>query len=137
MTSADLEWAESILGAVGTVVRVTERNLDAVTGLSGPMPAYLYLVVEALVEAGVHQGLAREVARTLVVDTFAGAAALLQQSGESPEAAARPGHLAGRDDRGGAARPREPRGARRVHGRRRGGRRAQSPVGSLRPPAVA
>jgi pyrroline-5-carboxylate reductase len=56
VTSDDLDWAESILGAVGTVVRVTERNLDAVTGLSGPMPAYLYLVVEALIEAGVHQG---------------------------------------------------------------------------------
>ena len=58
VTEADLDWAESILGAVGTVVRVAERNIDAVTGLSGPMPAYLYLVVEALIEAGVHQGLA-------------------------------------------------------------------------------
>jgi pyrroline-5-carboxylate reductase len=84
VTSADLEWAESILAAVGTVVRVTERNLDAVTGLSGPMPAYLYLVVEALIEAGVHQGLSRDVSRTLVIDTFAGSAALLSQTGESP-----------------------------------------------------
>ncbi|MGB8180027.1 MAG: pyrroline-5-carboxylate reductase [Acidimicrobiales bacterium] len=85
VTSEDLDWAESILGAVGTVVRVTERNIDAVTGLSGPMPAYLYLVVEALVEAGVHQGLSREVSRTLVVDSFAGSGALLKESGESPE----------------------------------------------------
>lgn len=85
VTSDDLDWAESILGAVGTVVRVTERNLDAVTGLSGPMPAYLYLVVEALIEAGVHQGLSREVARALVVDTFAGAGTLLKESGEAPE----------------------------------------------------
>jgi pyrroline-5-carboxylate reductase len=85
VTSADLDWAESILGAVGTVVRVTERNIDAVTGLSGPMPAYLYLVVEALIEAGVHQGLPREVSRKLVVDTFEGSAALLSETGESPE----------------------------------------------------
>lgn len=84
VTSADLEWAESILAAVGTVVRVTERDLDAVTGLSGPMPAYLYLVVEALIEAGVHQGLSRDVSRTLVIDTFAGSAALLSQTGASP-----------------------------------------------------
>jgi pyrroline-5-carboxylate reductase len=85
VTSADLEWAESILGAVGSVVRVTEKNIDAVSGLSGPMPAYLYLVVEALIEAGVHQGLPREVARTLVVDAFAGSGALLKETGELPE----------------------------------------------------
>jgi pyrroline-5-carboxylate reductase len=85
VTAADLDWAQSILGAVGTVVRVTERNLDAVTGLSGSGPAYFYLVVEAMIEAGVHQGLSRDVSRQLVVGTFAGAAALLVQSGESPE----------------------------------------------------
>jgi pyrroline-5-carboxylate reductase len=85
VTSADLDWAESILGAVGTVVRVAEKNIDAVSGLSGPMPAYLYLVVEALIEAGVHQGLPRDVARTLVVDSFAGSGALLKETGQSPE----------------------------------------------------
>ncbi len=85
VTRDDLDWAESILGAVGVVVRVTERHLDAVTGLSGSMPAYLYLVVESLVEAGVHQGLTREVARRLVYATFEGSAALLTASGESPE----------------------------------------------------
>ena len=74
VTAADLEWAESILGAVGIVVRVSERNLDAVTGLSGSGPAYFFLVVEAMIEAGVHQGLARDVSRQLLV-----------QSGESPE----------------------------------------------------
>ncbi len=85
VTAADLEWAESILGAVGTVVRVTERNLDAVTGLSGSGPAYFYLVVEAMIEAGVHQGLSRDVSRQLVVGTFEGSAALLAKSGETPE----------------------------------------------------
>jgi pyrroline-5-carboxylate reductase len=85
VTKADLDWAESILSAVGTVVRVTESNIDAVTALSGAMPAYLYLVVEALIEAGVHQGLSREVSQKLVVGTFEGSASLLASTGESPE----------------------------------------------------
>jgi pyrroline-5-carboxylate reductase len=85
VTAADLDWAESILGAVGIVVRVTEKNIDAVTGLSGPMPAYLYMVIEALIEAGVHQGLSREISKTMVVATFEGSAALLSETGESPE----------------------------------------------------
>ncbi len=85
VTKNDLEWAESILGAVGTVVRVTEKNIDAVTGLSGSGPAYLFLVVEAMIEAGVHQGLSRDVAKELVVGTFEGAAAMLRTTGESPE----------------------------------------------------
>jgi pyrroline-5-carboxylate reductase len=85
VTAADLEWAESILGAVGTVVRVSERHLDAVTGLSGSGPAYVFLAAEAMIEAGVHQGLTRDVSRQLVVGTFLGAAALLVESGASPE----------------------------------------------------
>ncbi len=85
VTSDDLDWAESVLAAVGIVVRVAEKNMDAVTGVAGSAPAYLYLVVEALIEAGVHQGLTRDVARTLVVNTFAGSGALLKETGESPE----------------------------------------------------
>jgi len=50
--AADLDWAEGVLGAVGTVVRLPERHLDAVTGLSGSGPAYFFLVVESLIEAG-------------------------------------------------------------------------------------
>ena len=76
-TSDDLDWAEGILGAVGLVVRVTERQIDAVSGL--------YLVVEALIEAGVHQGLSREISSKLVVASFEGSAALLAESGERPE----------------------------------------------------
>jgi pyrroline-5-carboxylate reductase len=60
--------------------------MDAVSALSGAMPAYLFLVVEALVEAGVHQGLSREVSSQLVVETLGGSAELLVSSGESPEA---------------------------------------------------
>ena len=85
VTKDDLDWAQSILGSVGTVVRVTEKNIDAVTGLSGSGPAYFFLVVEAMIEAGVHQGLSREVSRELVLGTFEGSAALLRHTGESPE----------------------------------------------------
>ncbi len=83
VTKDDLDWADGILGSVGTVVRVTESHLDTVTALSGSMPAYLYLVVDALIEAGVHQGLSRELSTQLVVDTFAGSGELLQHSGRS------------------------------------------------------
>jgi pyrroline-5-carboxylate reductase len=83
-TSADLAWAEDILAAVGTVVRLPERLLDPVTGLSGSGPAYFFLVVEALMEAGVQMGLSREVARGLVVDTMLGSAKLLAETGEDP-----------------------------------------------------
>jgi len=85
-TSQDLAWAEDILSAVGTVVRLPERLLDAVTGLSGSGPAYFFLVAEALMEAGVQMGLSRDVSRTLVVETMRGSAALLHETGRDPEA---------------------------------------------------
>ncbi|HXY94872.1 MAG TPA: pyrroline-5-carboxylate reductase [Acidimicrobiia bacterium] len=83
---AQLELAERILGAVGTVVRVPEAQLDAVTGLSGSGPAYVFLLAEALIEAGVLVGLARPTAVALVTQTLLGAATLLHETGESPEA---------------------------------------------------
>jgi pyrroline-5-carboxylate reductase len=82
---ADLDWAESILGAVGTVVRVPEADLDAVTGLSGSGPAYLFFVAEALIDAGVAVGLARDVSTALTTQLLVGSAALLAQSGEPPD----------------------------------------------------
>jgi pyrroline-5-carboxylate reductase len=82
----DLGWAESILTAVGTVVRVAEPLLDAVTGLSGSGPAYVFLVAEALVEAGVLVGLPRPVAAELAVQTLLGSARLLAESDDGPEA---------------------------------------------------
>jgi pyrroline-5-carboxylate reductase len=81
----DLVWAGSILSAVGTVVVVPEYQLDAVTGLAGSGPAYLMLVAEALIEAGVLNGLARPVARSLVMQLLVGSARLLAQSGDLPE----------------------------------------------------
>ena len=82
----DLAWAESLLGAVGTVVRVKESLLDAVTGLSGSGPAYVFLVAEALIEAGVLAGLPRDVSTNLSIQTLLGAATLLAQGTDTPEA---------------------------------------------------
>ena len=81
----DLAWAEEILGAIGVVVRVEENLLDAVTGLSGSGPAYVFLVAEALMDAGVAAGLPRDVSETLAVQTLLGSARLLAESGDSAE----------------------------------------------------
>ena len=62
---------------MGTVVRVSEAQLDAVTGLSGSGPAYVFLVAEAMIDAGVLVGLPRDVATDLVVQTLRGSAELL------------------------------------------------------------
>jgi pyrroline-5-carboxylate reductase len=83
---ADLDWAEEILSAVGTVVRVPEAMLDAVTGLSGSGPAYVFLVAEALIEGGVVAGLPRDTAVALASQTLLGAARLLVESDDGPEA---------------------------------------------------
>jgi pyrroline-5-carboxylate reductase len=82
----DLAWAEEILGAVGVVVRVPEKLLDAVTGLSGSGPAYVFVVAEAMAEAGVLAGLPRADAETLAFQTLLGAARLLVEGGDSPAA---------------------------------------------------
>lgn len=81
-----LAQAEAVLRAVGTVVRVPEALLDAVTGLSGSGPAYVFLVAEALIEAGVHVGLPRPVSQSLVTQTLLGAATLLASREDGPEA---------------------------------------------------
>ncbi|HWI02849.1 MAG TPA: pyrroline-5-carboxylate reductase dimerization domain-containing protein [Acidimicrobiales bacterium] len=81
----DLAWAEAVLSAVGKVERVPEKLLDAVTGLSGSGPAYVFLVAEALVEAGVANGLPRPVSEILTIQTLLGSARLLAESGERPE----------------------------------------------------
>jgi pyrroline-5-carboxylate reductase len=80
----DMAWAEEILGAVGVVVRVPEKALDAVTGLSGSGPAYVFVVAEAMAEAGVLAGLTRDVAETLAFQTLLGAAQLLVDGSDSP-----------------------------------------------------
>jgi pyrroline-5-carboxylate reductase len=76
---ADLAWAEGVLAAVGIVVRVSESQLDAVTGLSGSGPAYVFLVAESMIEAGVLMGLPRDVASALTIQTLLGSSRLLAE----------------------------------------------------------
>lgn len=78
-----LEQVGEMLEAVGKVVTVAESQMDAVTAVSGSGPAYFFLVVEAMIDAGVGLGLTREVASELVVQTMIGAAALLDETGQS------------------------------------------------------
>ena len=81
---AHLDLAEALLASVGSVARVSEAHLDAVTALSGSGPAYFYLLVEAMIDAGVLLGLPRTLAAELVVQTAVGSAAMLRDSGEHP-----------------------------------------------------
>jgi pyrroline-5-carboxylate reductase len=81
----DLAWAQGILSAVGTVNTVPEPLIDAATGLSGSGPAYILMVVEAMIEGGVLVGLPRPTSKALAVQTLLGTARLLAQSGEEPE----------------------------------------------------
>jgi pyrroline-5-carboxylate reductase len=78
----DLEWAERVLGSVGLVVRVPESQLDAITGVTGSGPAYLFLVAEALIDAAVSVGLDRTQADALVRQLFVGSSALLAQGAD-------------------------------------------------------
>ena len=79
-----LDRVTEILSATGRVVTVPERYQDAVTAISGSGPAYLFFVVEAMIEAGVHLGLPRDIATELVVQTMLGSAKLLRETGEHP-----------------------------------------------------
>ena len=76
-SEADAALAERILGSVGIAVRVEEAQLDAVTGVSGSGPAYVMLMAEAMIDAAVAEGLPRQVAETLVIQTIAGAGRLM------------------------------------------------------------
>jgi pyrroline-5-carboxylate reductase len=83
-TEEHLATAESLLGAVGRVVRVPESQLDAVTALSGSGPAYFFFLVEAMIDAGILLGLPRALAAELIVQTAIGSAVMLRDSGEHP-----------------------------------------------------
>ncbi len=83
-TTDHLEHVTALLSAVGKVVTVPEKYQDAVTAISGSGPAYLFFVVEAMIDAGVMLGLPRDISTTLVVQTMYGSAKLLADSGEHP-----------------------------------------------------
>jgi pyrroline-5-carboxylate reductase len=80
----DLDVAIEALGHLGAVVRVDEKDMDAVTALSGSGPAYFALLAEAMIEAGLLLGLSREISTRLVVQTMFGSALLLRDEGLHP-----------------------------------------------------
>ncbi|GGD20336.1 pyrroline-5-carboxylate reductase [Nocardioides daphniae] len=83
-TDDALAEAESLLSACGRVLTLPEKQIDAVTAISGSGPAYVFLVAEALIESGVHLGLPRDVATELAVQTLLGSATMLSETGTHP-----------------------------------------------------
>jgi pyrroline-5-carboxylate reductase len=83
-TEEHLQVAEAMLRSCGRVVQVPEKYQDAVTAISGSGPAYIFYVVEAMIEAGVVLGLPRATSTELVVQTLFGAATMLKETGEHP-----------------------------------------------------
>jgi pyrroline-5-carboxylate reductase len=83
-TDAHMELAQRIFATVGRTVVVDEKHMDAVTGLSGSGPAFLYIIIEALAEAGVNVGLPRDTATLLAAQTAYGAARMVLETGSHP-----------------------------------------------------
>jgi pyrroline-5-carboxylate reductase len=83
-TPTDGQLVQQLLSAVGLAVEVEEKHLDAVTGLSGSGPAFVYLMIEALSDGGVLMGLPRGVASALAAQTVLGAAQMVLSTGEHP-----------------------------------------------------
>jgi pyrroline-5-carboxylate reductase len=84
VSEAQMELAKRIFETVGRTVLVDEKHMDAVTGLSGSGPAYLYIIIEALAEAGVKVGLSRDIATELAAQTAYGAAKMVLETGYHP-----------------------------------------------------
>jgi pyrroline-5-carboxylate reductase len=80
----DLAKAEAVFKSIGVVVTLPESALDAVTGLSGSGPVYIYMVIEAMIDGGVKMGIPRAVAAKLAAQTVFGAAKLVLESGKHP-----------------------------------------------------
>jgi pyrroline-5-carboxylate reductase len=84
VSDAQMEIAQKIFATVGRTVVVDEKHMDAVTGLSGSGPAFLYIIIEALAEAGVNVGLPRDVATLLAAQTTFGSAKMVLETGAHP-----------------------------------------------------
>ena len=83
-TDEDVKLAEMVFSSMGRTVVADEKHMDAITGLSASGPAYVYLIIESLAEAGVKLGLPRELSTELSAQTLLGASALVLQTGEHP-----------------------------------------------------
>jgi pyrroline-5-carboxylate reductase len=81
---ADLELVRTLFSTVGETLRVDEKHMDAVTGLSASGPAYIYMVLESLAEGGVKMGLPREIAMKLAAQTVLGSAKMVLETGDHP-----------------------------------------------------
>jgi pyrroline-5-carboxylate reductase len=84
VSNEKMELAQRIFETVGRTVIVDEKHMDAVTGLSGSGPAYIYIIIEALAEAGVKVGLPRDTATQLAAQTAYGAAKMVLETGYHP-----------------------------------------------------
>jgi len=84
VSGSQQEAANGLFGSVGRVITLEEQHMDAVTGLSGSGPAYIYIVIEALSDGGVKLGLPRDVATVLAAQTVLGAAKTVLETGEHP-----------------------------------------------------
>ena len=85
-TAADMAMVGKLFGAVGQAFALPEPNLDAVTGLSGSGPAFVYVLIEALADGGVRMGLTRDVAQALAAQTVFGSAKMVLETGQHPAA---------------------------------------------------
>ena len=83
-SAGDLDLARQIFALIGTAVSVEEKQMDAVTALSASGPAYVFTFIEALSDAGVNNGLSRDVAAQLAVQTVMGSARMVMETGEHP-----------------------------------------------------
>jgi len=83
-TKNDLQVAQKLFNTIGTSVIISETHMDAVTGLSGSGPAYIFLIIEALTDGGVKMGLPRDIAQALVLQTIIGSAQLALETGDHP-----------------------------------------------------
>lgn len=84
VSQEQVDQVKDLLSTVGEVLEVAESELDAVTAMSGSSPAYLFLVTEALIDAGVNLGLPRATAKQLAVTAFEGAATMMKETGKEP-----------------------------------------------------
>jgi len=84
VSKEDLEYVKKFLNSVGIVVELEQKHIDAVTGLSGSGPAYIFIIIEALADGGVKMGLPRDVALKLATQTVLGSAKMVIETGKHP-----------------------------------------------------